>query len=73
MSSERTTAERLVVLETDANNIQSDLDEIKADVKEIKAGLNRQKGFIAGIMFVITPLWATIVVFAKSFWDRYLQ
>jgi len=62
--------ERLATLESDTRYVKQKLDKIDSDVEEIKRGLNKQKGFIAGIMFVIVPVWTAAIVFAREMWDK---
>lgn len=68
-----TVEERLASLESKEEHLNQTLNEVRLDVKDIKAGMQKQKGFIAGIMFVVTPIWAAIVIYAKAFWDRFIQ
>lgn len=72
-----TPEERLAVAETQIGSAGKTLDEIRATVAQIDSRvkaiddkLNRQKGFIAGAMFVGTFLWGTLLFSAKLLWDK---
>ena len=67
--------ERIARLEAHRENdmlavdaVRADLSTIKREVAEINSKLDRQKGFIAGVLFILTPLWVAIVAFVKSAW-----
>jgi hypothetical protein len=69
--------ERMVRLETQRENDQADIadlktkvDEIHADVQIIKQGIEKQKGFLAGMMFILLPIWSGITAAAIAFWDK---
>lgn len=44
--------------------------EIRADVKLIKEKLNRQNGFVGGMLFAFTSIWAVAIAFVAYVWDR---
>ena len=67
------TEERLARLEEREKHVQETLDEVRIDVKDIKAGLNKQRGFIAGIMFIVTPIWGGLLLFAKSIYENFIE
>lgn len=45
------------------------LDTVAADVSEIKLGLAKQKGFLAGVLAVLLPIWTLITIAAGSAWE----
>jgi hypothetical protein len=45
------------------------LDNVAADVSEIKLGLARQKGFLAGVLAVLLPIWTFITLAVGAAWD----
>lgn len=57
----------------DLSEIQTDLKTIKSEVQQINSKLDRQKGFVAGMLFILTPVWVAIVAFAKSAWEYVTQ
>jgi len=66
MSSE---SERIAILETKTRAIEATVNRVDSNVEEIKISLGKQKGFIAGTMFVIAPIWLLVVTFAKETWQ----
>lgn len=50
-------------------DVKDKLDEVASDVQEIKMGLQKQKGFIAGVLFVLVPIWGAIVAGALAAWE----
>jgi len=60
--------DRQVVIE-----LREKLDEVHSDVQDIKATLGRQKGFIAGMLFILVPIWAAITAMVASLWDRFIN
>ena len=53
--------------------LKSKLDEVHSDVQDIKASMGRQKGFIAGMLFILVPIWAAITAMVASLWDRFIN
>ena len=51
--------------------IDSKIDATYTEVLAIKATLNKQKGFIAGAMFVLVPVWSAIVAVAVTAWNYF--
>jgi hypothetical protein len=47
------------------------LDHVAADVSEIKLGLAKQKGFLAGVLAVLLPIWTFITIAVGSVWEWY--
>jgi len=60
--------DRQVVIE-----LKEKLDEVHTDVQDIKAVLGRQKGFVAGMLFVLVPIWGAIAAMVASLWDRFMN
>jgi hypothetical protein len=62
--------------ETDSqvvNELKDKLDEVHSDVQDIKATLGRQKGFIAGMLFILVPIWTAMAAMVASLWDRFMN
>lgn len=55
------------------DHIKGKVDTIDENVQEIKSQLARHKGFIAGAMFVITPIWLLLVSLGREMWTRFSQ
>ena len=47
------------------------LDTVADDVQTIKLQLEKQKGFFAGMMFILLPIWSAITAAAIALWDRW--
>ena len=60
--------DRQVVIE-----LREKLDEVHTDVQDIKAVLGRQKGFVAGMLFVLVPIWGAIAAMVASLWDKFMN
>lgn len=58
--------ERVIILETEMEQVKKDLTQILKIQEEIKEQLTRYKGFIGGIIFVGSCL-VTLVTFSKDF------
>jgi hypothetical protein len=65
--------ERIVALETQMEMLLGSVSAIEADTKEIKATLTQQRGFIAGMLAVITPIWGAILYMGKELFDGFLS
>ena len=39
---------------------------VEEDVRLLRQDINRFKGFISGMVFVITGLWAVVVIIVRS-------
>lgn len=71
-----TTDERLATLEAQREadimisaQTKQKVDEIDQKVDDINRKLDRQKGFIAGAMMVLTALWGAIVAAGYASWE----
>jgi hypothetical protein len=53
--------------------LKSKLDEVHSDVQDIKASMGRQKGFVAGMLFILVPIWGAIVAMVASLWDKFIN
>jgi hypothetical protein len=69
--------ERVAVLEANRvmdkeqlDRLEKKLDGVKMDITVIKENTQRQKGFMAGVLFVILPLWSVVTIFVSHAWDR---
>ncbi len=63
--------ERIVALETQMEMLLGSVSAIEADTKEIKATLTRQRGFIAGMLTILAPLWGLVVFVAHEVWTTF--
>jgi len=62
--------------ETDSQivaELKNKLDEVHTDVQDIKAVLGRQKGFVAGMLFVLVPIWGAVAAMVASLWDKFVN
>ena len=62
--------------ETDRNDVtelKEKLEVVHRDVQDIKASMGRQKGFVAGMLFILVPIWAAITAMVASLWDRFIN
>ena len=62
--------EKLLAAHTEQDREQFDkidakLDQLQAEVVELKASLRQYKGFLGGVIFVISALWAALTFFVK--------
>ena len=62
--------EKLLAAHTEQDREQFDkidtkLDLLQAEVTELKASLRQYKGFLGGVIFVISALWAALTFFVK--------
>lgn len=60
-----TMAERVAVLETEIAAVMSRLEANSAVLADINGKLSKQKGFIAGVIFVVTALWGVVAMAVK--------
>lgn len=65
--------ERVAVLETKLETAVEKLDTIEQNTADIKDSMAKQRGFIAGILAVLTPIWAVILYVGKEFFDGFLS
>lgn len=65
-----TLAERVAVLETELQGVAAKLAANSAVLEGIDKKLTGQKGFIAGMVFVITTAWAAIVAIVQYWPSR---
>jgi hypothetical protein len=59
-------SERIAILETKANQTEQTLERIDCNVTAIKETVNKQKGFFAGVMFVIAPISIVVAAAARE-------
>lgn len=50
--------------------VSDKLDTVATDVQTIRMQLEKQKGFFAGCMFILLPIWSVITAVVISLWDR---
>lgn len=65
--------ERVAILETKLETAVEKLDSIEANTADIKDTLSKQRGFIAGILAVLTPIWAVVLYVGKEFLDGFMS
>lgn len=63
--------ERIATLETQMESLVSKLEAIEKDTKEIKAAMTQQRGFIAGMLTILAPLWGFAIFIANKLWDTF--
>lgn len=61
--------ERLATLEAEMKTLTEKLDSIDSDLKDIKETLSKQRGFIAGVLAVLAPLWGIAVLIGHNLWN----
>lgn len=61
--------ERIATLETKIELLLKDTETVKNDVADIKATLTRQRGFIAGMLTILAPLWGIALYMASRLWE----
>ena len=59
--------ERVAILETQLEAAVERLDSIEANTVAIKDSMAKQRGFLAGMLAVITPIWGAILYVGKEF------
>jgi len=60
--------------ETDHCSIEAlteKVDDTLAIVQDIQQQLSKQKGFFAGVLFVLLPIWSMLTAVALSMWDKW--
>lgn len=69
-------AERIARLEAERESdhatiqdMSADLKQVRSDVAEIKLGIANQKGFLAGVLAVLLPIWTFITLAVGAAWD----
>lgn len=65
--------ERVAVLETKLDTALLQLETVEENTSAIKESMSKQRGFIAGILAVITPIWGVILYVGKEFLDTFLS
>lgn len=72
-----TDPERIATLEArheshqeDIQVLREDVASIKTDVKAIRSKLDKQGGFVGGIVMSVTLVWSLIVAGVMSMWDK---
>jgi len=65
-----TDSERIAILETKTVAIQETVNRVDANVEGISKSLEKQRGFIAGVLFIISPIVAIATLFAKEVWHN---
>lgn len=58
--------ERIAILETEMVQVRADVKQILEGQEQLKSQLTKYKGFIGGVAFLGSCMWALIVVVAKK-------
>lgn len=61
--------ERIATLETKIELLLKKTEAIESDVAQICTTLNRQRGFVAGMLTILAPLWALVLFAANRAWE----
>lgn len=61
--------ERIAVLESQMKSLLESVESINSDTKAIKATLTQQRGFIAGMLTILAPLWGLVLFIAHEVWS----
>lgn len=65
MARNTTAAERLAVLEQQVSQVTAQLAANSTVLSDIQRQMSRQKGFIGGIVFVVSAVWALAIAAMK--------
>jgi hypothetical protein len=65
--------ERVAVLETKLETAVEKLDSIEANTVVIRDSMAKQRGFLAGMLAVITPIWGAILYMGKELFDGFVS
>jgi len=63
--------ERIAALETQMSTLLKKVDNIEEDVSVIRTTLTQQRGFIAGMLTILAPLWGLVLFLAHKAWDNF--
>lgn len=55
--------ERLVVVEQEIKNLKDTNEAILDELKAINVSINKYKGFMGGVVFIISGLWGLFILF----------
>lgn len=58
--------ERVVVLETEMKQVKDDIKEILINQKLMQEQMTKYKGFIGGVVFLGSCVWAGLTILAKK-------
>lgn len=58
--------ERITALETHMDTLLKKVDNIEQDVQAIRSSLTQQRGFVAGMLTILTPLWGVVLFVAHK-------
>lgn len=64
--------ERIATLETQMGTLLEEVQKVKEDTAAIKESINRQRGFVAGMLTILTPLWGLLLLAGHEAW-KWLQ
>lgn len=65
--------ERVAILETKLETAVEKLDSIEANTTAIKDSMAKQRGFLAGMLAILTPIWGAVLYVGKEFVDGFLS
>lgn len=63
--------ERIAALEASIELLLKKTGVIEADVASIKTTLSSQRGFVAGMLTILAPLWGFVLFAASKAWDYF--
>lgn len=63
--------ERIATLETKIELLLQKTEAIETDVAAIKTSMNQQRGFVAGMLAILAPLWAVLIYAANRAWEYF--
>lgn len=58
--------ERIVKLETEMTQVRGDIKKILENQEQMQAQLTKYKGFIGGVVFLGSCIWAMVTLLAKK-------
>jgi hypothetical protein len=65
--------ERVAILETKLETAVEKLDSIEEHTAAIRDSMSKQRGFMAGMLAILTPIWGAILYMGKELFDGFLS
>lgn len=65
--------ERVAILETQMKTAVEKLDNIEENTVAIRDNMSKQRGFLAGMLAVITPIWGAVLYMGKELLDSFVS
>lgn len=65
--------ERIAVLETKIEDIQTDVTQIRTQVADLHHAANKRTAFVAGVVATVSLIWAMLLAVKSFVWDHFTQ